>query len=481
MKNVFIILPNQLFDKKYLKNCEDNDFYIIEDPLYFGDKKRVENFNKLKLVLHRASMKYYFDYLKKEKLDVQYLEYKKVNYNFLKKYNNVNIFDTADHLFNERLNKEIKKNKQTLNIIDTPMFLLTLSDLDEYQKSKKNAKTYFHKHFYDWQLKKLEIPYIEKSYDELNREKIPDNVKIPNLTTKNDNDSKYVKEAKTYVDKVFKDNYGEVDNFIFPITHKTAKKWISIFLKKRIYNFGTYQDAILKENDFMFHSLLSSSLNIGLITPQEVVDKTIKYYEKNKKEVKINNFEGFIRQVVGWREYQRMLYQLNYDDLIKSNYFNNNKSLNKKWYTGELDILPIDTTIKRAFKNGYLHHIERLMVMLNFMVLARIKPDHVYRWFMEFACDSYDWVMVGNVYGMGYFNTNTMRKPYISTSNYIRNMSDYKDDGKWNLIWDALFYKFLTDNKSKLKGGAAVYLRNLVHFEKKTSKEKKEIFARIKL
>jgi deoxyribodipyrimidine photolyase-related protein len=361
------------------------------------------------------------------------------------------------------------------------MYLLTLKDIEDQQKTKKNAKTYFHKHFYDWQLKKLEIPYIDKSYDELNREKIPDNVKIPNLTTKNDNDSKYVKEAKTYVDKVFKDNYGEVDNFIFPITHKTAKKWISIFLKKRIYNFGTYQDAILKENDFMFHSLLSSSLNIGLITPQEVVDKTIKYYEKNKKEVKINNFEGFIRQVVGWREYQRMLYQLNYDDLIKSNYFNNNKSLNKKWYTGELDILPIDTTIKRAFKNGYLHHIERLMVMLNFMVLARIKPDHVYRWFMEFACDSYDWVMVGNVYGMGYFNTNTMRKPYISTSNYIRNMSDYKDDGKWNLIWDALFYKFLTDNKSKLKGGAAVYLRNLVHFEKKTSKEKKEIFARIKL
>ena len=206
MKNVFIILPNQLFDKKYLKKCDDFDFYIIEDPLYFGDKKRVENFNKLKLVLHRASMKYYFDYLKKEKFNVQYLDYKKVNYNFLKKYDNVNIYETADHLFNDRLNKEIKKNKQTLNIIDTPMFLLTLKDLDEYQKSKKNAKTYFHKHFYDWQLKKLEIPYIDKSYDELNREKIPDNVKIPNLTTKNDNDSKYVKEAKTYVDKVFKDN-----------------------------------------------------------------------------------------------------------------------------------------------------------------------------------------------------------------------------------------------------------------------------------
>jgi deoxyribodipyrimidine photolyase-related protein len=176
-----------------------------------------------------------------------------------------------------------------------------------------------------------------------------------------------------------------------------------------------------------------------------------------------------------------MLYQLYYDELVNSNYFNNKKKLNKKWYNGSLGIEPIDNTIQRAFKTGYLHHIERLMVMLNFMVLARLHPDEIYNWFMEFSCDSYDWVMIGNVYGMGYFNTNTMRKPYISTSNYIRNMSNYKNDGVWNETWDALFYKFLTDNKSKLKGGAAVYLRNLVHFEKKSAKEKKEIFNKIKI
>ena len=426
-------------------------------------------------------MKYYYDYLKSKNFDVDYIDYKKVKtYSFIKKYESVEMFEPVDHLFKSTFSKKV--GKKELIFHDTPLFLLSNDDLDEYNKTKGKSKTFFHKHFYDWQLKKLKIPYISKSYDEMNRKKIPDNFKIPkSIVSKNDNKTKYIKEAKKYVDNNFKNNYGDVEDFNFPITHKTAKKWLKNFLKKRLSNFGNYQDAILKDESYLFHSLLASSINIGLITPQEVLDKTIKYYEANKKEVKINNFEGFVRQLIGWREYERMLYQLYYDELVSSNYFNSKKKLNKKWYDGTLGIEPIDNTIQRAFKTGYLHHIERLMVMLNFMVLARIHPDEIYNWFMEFSCDSYDWVMIGNVYGMGYFNTNTMRKPYISTSNYIRNMSDYKNDGHWNEVWDALFYKFLTDNKSKLKGGAAVYLRNLVHFEKKSSKEKKEIFSKIKI
>ncbi len=481
MTNCLIILPNQLFEKKYLKKYKDCQIFLIEEPLLFGDKERIKNFSKLKLVLHRGSMKFYFDYLKKNKFDVEYVEYKNVKkYDFTKKYDNINIFDPVDHLFLKRFKKNI--SKKNLNIIDSPLFLLTLSDLDEYMKHRGKSKTFFHKHFYDWQLKKLNIPYISKSYDELNRNKIPKNFDIPKpVISKNDNQTKYVKEAKEYVDKNFKNNYGNTEEYFFPVTYKTSKKWLQHFLKNRLSNFGNYQDAIIKDESFLFHSLLSSLINIGLLTPKEVVDTTIEYYEKNKKEVKINNFEGFIRQIIGWREYERMLYQLYYDDLVKSNYFGNNKKINKKWYTGELGIEPIDDTIKKAFKTGYLHHIERLMVMLNFMVLARIKPIEIYNWFMEFACDSYDWVMIGNIYGMGYFNTNTMRKPYISTSNYIRNMSNYENDGHWNEVWDAMFYKFLIDNKSKLKGGAAFYLRNLAHFEKKSASEKKEIFNKINI
>ena len=484
MTNCFIILPNQLFNKKNLKKFKNFEFCILEETLFFKDTERIKNYSKLKLVLHRASMKYYYDYLKEHKFKVKYIDFKTLNkksldskFSFLKKYKNITTFEPDDHIFKNRITKYCDKNKKELEFIDSPLFMLTHQDLDEYMVHRGKSKTFFHKHFYDWQLKKLEIPYIDKSYDEMNRAKVPKNMEIPNeIIEKNDNDTKYVEEAKKYIDKNFKSNYGNVEDFFYPVTHKTAKKWLKDFVKKRLSKFGTYQDAILKDEPFMFHSLLSSVLNIGLLTPKEVVDTTIKYYESHKKEVKINNFEGFTRQVIGWREYMRMLYVLYYDELVSSNYFANKRKLNKKWYTGKLGIEPVDTAIIRGFKYGYLHHIERLMVMLNFMGLARIHPDDIYKWFIEFAIDSYDWVMVGNVYGMGYHNTNIMRKPYLSTSNYIKKMSNYKADGVWDKTWDAMFYKFLTDNKSKLKGGAAVYLRNLVYFEKKSKKEQKEIF-----
>ena len=471
MTNCLLIFPNNLFKIKYLPKGVKQVF-IIEDPLFFGDKERIEKYSKLKLVLHRASMKYYQDHLKENNFQVKYIEFNKVKkYTFLKKYQEIHHFELADHLLKERLEKSLKKS-QELIVYDSPLFLLTLDDLDEYQKHKGKSKTFFHKHFYDWQLKKLDIPYISKSYDTENRNAVPKNMDMPQVP-KNDNNSDYVKEAKRYVNKNFSKNYGDVENFVFPITHKTSKKWIKKFLKERLKNFGTYQDAILEKKSFMFHSLLAPMINIGLIAPRDLINYTIKYYEKHKKEVKINNFEGFIRQVIGWREYERMLYQLDYKNQVSSNYFGNTRKLNKKWYDGTTGIKPIDDTIKKAFTNGYLHHIERLMVMLNFMVLSKIHPLEIYKWFMEFSCDSYDWVMVGNVYGMGYFSTNTMRKPYLSTSNYILKMSDYKKDGHWNEIWDSLFYNFLLDNKTKLKGGAAFYLRNLNYIEKKSKEDKK--------
>ena len=167
-----------------------------------------------------------------------------------------------------------------------------------------------------------------------------------------------------------------------------------------------------------------------------------------------------------------MLYVSEYDNLTKSNYFELNNKITKKYYTGNFGIPVIDETIKNAFNNGYLHHIERLMVILNFMILTRINPKDVYKWFMEFAVDSYDWVMIGNIYGMGYYSTITTTKPYLASSNYITNMSS---DYQKNEILDGLFYKFLFDKEKLLKGGASVYLRNLAYYKKLDKNKKNEI------
>lgn len=136
---------------------------------------------------------------------------------------------------------------------------------------------------------------------------------------------------------------------------------------------------------------------------------------------------------------------------VKKNYFGNNKKLTKKWYDGTTGILPVDNCIKNAFETGYLHHIERLMIIGNFMNLYGIQPKEGFRWFMEFSCDSYLWVMNQNVYDMVFFVTGgkTMRRPYISSSNYIIKMSDYKKN-HWCDVWDDLYHNFLIKNKTKL-------------------------------
>lgn len=185
-------------------------------------------------------------------------------------------------------------------------------------------------------------------------------------------------------------------------------------------------------------------LNNGLIVPMELI-RIIKKYEKK---IDIKNYEGFLRQIIGWREYMRYLYLYRYDEIIKSNSFNNNKSLTKDWYTGMTGNLVIDSEIKKAITYGYSHHIVRLMVFLSFMIMNEIKPEDIYKWFMEVvSIDAYDWVMVSNIYCMGYFSKIGMRRPYLSSSNYLLKMSNYKKDGKWNLTWDNSFRTFVKSKK----------------------------------
>ena len=200
-----LLFPNNLYEVKYLPK-DINKVYLLEDPVYFGFREKKMSFNKVKLVLHRASMKYYQDYLGDNKYKVKYIEFNKVKkYSFLKKYQEIHHFELADHLLKERLEKSLKKS-QELIMYDSPLFLLSLDDLAEYQKHKGKTKTFFHKHFYDWQLKKLDIPYISKSYDTENRNAVPKNMNMPKVP-KNDNNTNYVIEAKKYVNTHFSKNY----------------------------------------------------------------------------------------------------------------------------------------------------------------------------------------------------------------------------------------------------------------------------------
>lgn len=272
--NIFIILPNQLFENnKYI--TKDTKVYIYEHPVYFTKYK----FHKMKLILHRASMKKYEEYLtKKYKCKVKYLEFDYDISTLFKKHKKIEIFDPVDF----DVTKEFKKYNIELITHHSPLFLTTLRELQDY--INKNGK-YHQTSFYIWQRKRLNIlvnkdkkPIGGKwTYDTKNRLPFPANFKED--VKFEINNSKYVVEAKNYINKHFKDNVGDTELYL-PIDYENTKKQLHKFLKERLKCFGPYQDAVSKDILFGCHTVLSPLINIGLITPQEVVDEILKHYEK---------------------------------------------------------------------------------------------------------------------------------------------------------------------------------------------------------
>jgi deoxyribodipyrimidine photolyase-related protein len=308
MKKVFIILPINIIQTNLIPN--DCDLILIEDPIYFGYRNKKLNFNKLKLVLHRASMKYYHKLLINKGFKVKkYFEFKQKQAanRLLKQYDEIYMFDPVDHLVFNIYKKLLGKK---LIVYDSPIFINSLEDLEEYEnyRNKKKHTKFYHSSFYAWQRKKLNILSKSKTYDTENRESLPENVKIPNMP-KGDQDTNFVKEAIRYINKHFPKNYGDTQYFMYPVTHSTANKWLRNFINNRLHLFGTYQDAISTRDEFLFHSVLSPMINIGLLLPHQVVDEITKAFKDKRKKIKINNYEGFIRQIIGWREYQRYLYE----------------------------------------------------------------------------------------------------------------------------------------------------------------------------
>jgi len=251
--------------------------------------------------------------------------------------------------------------------------------------------------------------------------------------------------AKAYVEEHFKNNPGDIpEKPIYPHTHELSKSWLYLFLKDRMQEFGPYEDAMVQKESFLNHSVLSPLLNSGLITPINIIEETLKY----KDDYPINSIEGFLRQIIGWREFIRGVYKVKGSQERTTNFFNFKRKIPKSFYDATTGILPIDITIKKVQKTAYNHHIERLMVLGNFMMLCEFDPDEIYRWFMEHYIDAYDWVMVPNVYGMSQFADGGLMstKPYISSSNYLKKMSDFPN-GDWQQIWDALYWRFIDLNR----------------------------------
>ncbi len=448
MKSATLIFPHQLFENHPAIE-KDRSIYLAEDPLIFGnDNHHPVSFHKQKLVLHRASMQAYTDELRDAGHSVNNVPHTSTYQEALPKdLTDLHLADPHDFILEKRLRKFAKERKINLHIHPTPAFLSPPEFLEEHIAGRKKP---FMASFYQAQRKRMGI-LIDKdgnpergqwSFDEDNRKKLPKNHQPP-APPKSDPNS-YIEAAITHINRHFPDNPGSTENFRYPVTRADAKSWLKAFIADRFTDFGAYKDAISTTHPFINHSLLTPMLNIGLLTPQEIIDAAL----STRKKIPINSLEGFIRQIIGWREFMHGIYRHKGVEIRNMNFLKNTRPIPKSFYNGTTGIPPIDRVIRQLQGEAYCHHIERLMILGNFMLLCRFRPHEVYKWFMELFIDSYDWVMVPNVYGMSQFadGGTFTTKPYISGSNYVLKMSDEKK-GPWTETWDALFWTFVADHQ----------------------------------
>jgi len=482
MKTVNIIFPHQLFENNPLLE-KKGEFYLVEEFLYFNYFK----FHIQKLVLQLSSMIFYQSFLLKHKKKITYVDQAESisdirkliphlkNEGFLQ----INYILTNDNYLERRLKTSAKDNKLNLNPFESPMFLNSSLELQPFFNKEK--KKFYQTSFYIEQRKKRDILTDNSgnalggkwSFDTENRKKYPKGKQAPAIKIL-ETDT-FFDEAKTYIEKKFATNPGQfVDRPIYPHTHQSADDWLNLFLDERMQDFGAYEDALVQNESFLNHSVLSPMLNCGLITPDQVINKTLSFQDKYP----LNSIEGFLRQIIGWREFIRGIYISKGSQERTLNFFDFKRKIPASFYDGSTGILPVDTTIKKVQKTAYNHHIERLMILGNFMMLCEFDPDEIYQWFMEHYIDAYDWVMVPNVYGMSQFSDGGLMssKPYISSSNYLKKMSDFPN-GEWQEIWDALYWRFINLNRDLFKKN--IRMKFMVSMLDKMPEEKKETHFKI--
>lgn len=337
---------------------------------------------------------------------------------------------------------------------------------DEFRQWAKDRKTYRMENFYREMRKRYDILMDEGepaggewNYDKDNRKPPKQDLDIPAPYQAQTDD--VTNAVMDMVAEHFNSHFGELEPFYFAVTRDQALYALDKFIEERLENFGDYQDAMVEGEPWMYHSHISFYLNCGLLSPRECIEKAEAAYRNQK--APLNAVEGFIRQILGWREFIRGIYWLEMPDYETGNYLNAQRSLPGFYWTGETDMNCLKQCVRETRQNAYAHHIQRLMVLGNFALLAGIDPKEVNEWYLIVYADAYQWVELPNVSGMILYADGGLlgSKPYAAGGSYINKMSDYcagcaynvKDKtGETACPFNYLYWDFLMRNEDKLRG-----------------------------
>ena len=390
-----------------------------------------------------------------------------------------------------RLDVQLQKLGEALPVpflaVDTEHFLTERHELKDFFDGKKR---YLMESFYRRMRKRHDIMMDKDkpaggrwNYDQKNRQAYDNRLPIPQpLLFKND-----VADICRTVHRAGVKTFGQVEpeNLIWPVTRTQALDLLETFVEDGLPAFGTYQDAMIVENWHLFHSRLSFALNSKMLHPLEVIEKVIRAWEDGKSKIKIQQIEGFVRQVLGWREFMRGVYWAQMPGLDTMNYFEHTAALPDFYWTGETHMTCMQAAIGQSLEHAYAHHIQRLMVTGNFALLAGIDPDAVDEWYLGVYIDAVQWVELPNTRAMSQFADGGLvaTKPYVSSAKYIHNMSNYcescqydwkKRHGNKACPFNSFYWAFFDRHRRRLQKNPRVAMMYRT-WDRMQEKEKKQV------
>lgn len=478
--DLIVVLGNQLFSpafwrERYPDAKASPCVFMAED---IGLCTYVRH-HQAKITLFLSAMRSHADAMREAGFDVRYLaldqqttkqqkqDYEAKLHEVVKQVGAERLIlaEVEDRFFEHRLNVFAKSQGIELVFVPSPMFLTRREDFAAYLDQAKGKP--FMGRFYTRQRKQLGMLLDDDgkptggqwSFDADNRKKLPKRLPLPPSPVSKP--TKHTREVIALVHKRFSDHPGElsINSWWLPTTRRASLVWLREFLTHRFAKFGDYEDALSTRGDVLFHSALSPLMNLGLLTPEEVLEQALQHAEQQG--APINSVEGFVRQIIGWREFVRGVDRHFGEAQSKSNFFDHRRGMTQAWWNGDTGLLPLDDTIHKVNRLGWCHHIERLMILSNLMNLCEIEPRQVYDWFLAMFVDAADWVMGPNVYGMGLMSDGGVfaTKPYICGSNYILKMSDYRKpkpgppsvwgdaEANWCTVMDGLYWRFVSRHR----------------------------------
>jgi deoxyribodipyrimidine photolyase-related protein len=347
----------------------------------------------------------------------------------------------------------------------TEHFYTKRQDLATFFKGKKQ---WLMEHFYRDMRKKHSILMVagqpeggKWNYDKSNRNQWKGEAEIPPFKAFDNDVSDLVELLESESIKTIGRFDGSV--FQYPINRAQALVQLKYFCENLLIHFGDYQDAMHNNEVYLFHSRLSFALNCKILSPKNVVDTVLNYWRKHGAQISISQVEGFIRQIIGWREYMRGMYWALMPDYKTQNHLENHNTLPNFFWTGQTKMNCLKQAITNSLDNGYAHHIQRLMITGNYMLLTQIAPDEVDAWYLGIYIDAIEWVQLPNTRGMSQYadGGKIATKPYVSSGSYINKMSNYCKSCHYNhkekvtenaCPFNSLYWHFLDDKREKLGG-----------------------------